>query len=83
MSSIFVCYSDQHAAGTYRMYNIETGKVIVTRDVQWLDKKYGAWKREDMFQIPGAEEDEDSEQNEDPRNGIVSESGREKEESQT
>ena len=57
--SILVGYSHKHAAGTYRMFNPATRRVIVTRDIQWLDKNYGTWKNEDKLEIPGTDDDDD------------------------
>ena len=34
---VFVGYADDHAGDTYRMYNPETGKVILSRDIKWAD----------------------------------------------
>ena len=73
--AIFVGYSQKHATSTYRMFNIDSGRVIVTRNVQWLDKNYGTWKKEDRFVIPETEDD-DSDPDEEDRS---TESGREEE----
>ena len=37
---IMVGYAESHASGVYRMYNPETKRVILTRDVTWAD-----WQR--------------------------------------
>ena len=55
----FVGYSQKHATGTYRMFHLETQRVFETRDVQWLEKNYGTWKKEDRFAIPETK-DQDS-----------------------
>ena len=73
--AIFVGYSQKHATSTYRMFNIDSGRVIVTRNFQWLDKNYGTWKKEDRFVIPETE-DNDSDPDEEDRS---TESGREEE----
>ena len=39
-------YAADHAAGIYRVWNPKTRKVIETRDVIFLRKNYGEWKKE-------------------------------------
>ena len=36
-SSMFVGYADDHAGDVYRFINIQTRKVILSRDAQWLN----------------------------------------------
>ena len=36
-TGIFVGYADGHAGNVYRFINIQTKKIILIRDVQWLD----------------------------------------------
>ena len=38
---MFVGYADDHTQGTYRMMNLDTWKVVLSRDVNWLDISYG------------------------------------------
>ena len=33
----FVGYSDHHAADTYRLYMLGTGRVVIARDVLWMN----------------------------------------------
>jgi len=35
---MFLGYAANHAANVYRMYNMSTGKVMITRDVKWTGK---------------------------------------------
>jgi len=37
---IFVGYAQKHAGNVYRMLNVKTNAVIVTRDVNWLNKMW-------------------------------------------
>ena len=39
-------YAPDHTAGVYRVWNPKTRKVIETRDVIFLRKNYGDWKKE-------------------------------------
>jgi transposase InsO family protein len=41
---IMVGYADDHSPDTYRMFNPETNKVILSRDVRWAE-----WKRTDPY----------------------------------
>ena len=40
---IFVGYSSRHSSDVYRMYNLETKRVTVTRDIRWLGMTYGKY----------------------------------------
>ena len=41
-TGIFVGYADDHAGNVYRFINIETKKIILSRDIQWLNS---FWKQ--------------------------------------
>ena len=43
---MFLGYADGHAAGTYCIWNPETKKMIISRDVIFLRKNYGDWNQE-------------------------------------
>ena len=36
--SIFLGYSENRSKGTYRFYNLKTNRVIMSRDIIWVDK---------------------------------------------
>ena len=38
--AMMVGYHVQSTSGVYRMYNFETGKIIQTQNVRWMDQKY-------------------------------------------
>ena len=38
---IWVGYADNHPTGTYRIFNPKTKRIILTRDVTFLNKSYG------------------------------------------
>jgi hypothetical protein len=40
-------YADNHAKDVYRMLNLETNRILLTRDIIWLKKMCGAWKTSD------------------------------------
>jgi len=44
MKAIFVGYADKHAGNVYRFINPNTNKIILSRDVKWLERKYGEKK---------------------------------------
>ena len=54
---MMVGYEEESSAGTYRMYNLDTGKINSVRDVKWLDMLYGEYERSKR-----SERDEDSSQ---------------------
>jgi len=41
MKAIFVGYADKHVGNVYRFINPNTNKIILSRDVKWLERKYG------------------------------------------
>ena len=38
---VFLGYGRDHGSGVFRFLNIKTRKIIHSRDVKWIDKKYG------------------------------------------
>ena len=44
-SAMLVGYADQHAKGTYRMLNLQTNKISVTKDVTWLNMNLIEYKK--------------------------------------
>ena len=38
---VFVGYARNHAGNVYRMFNMKTNKVMITRDIIWIGKFYG------------------------------------------
>ena len=57
---IFLGYAEGHSGDVYRFYNMRTGKMILSRDVIWVNKTY----QEDKSQPIGLEQfyDKDEEQ---------------------
>ena len=47
MLGIFVGYPNHHPKDAYRILNIATKKILITRDITWLKVTYG-----DYFKIP-------------------------------
>ena len=44
-TGIFVGYADGHAGNVYRFINIQTKKIILSRDVQWLNSFWKQYKK--------------------------------------
>ena len=44
LKAIFVGYADKHAGNVYRFVNPNTNRIILSRDVKWLSKRYGEEK---------------------------------------
>jgi hypothetical protein len=40
---MFLGHAPNHATDTFQFLNLQTMKVIVSRDVVWLNKCYGDW----------------------------------------
>ena len=80
-TGIFVGYADDHAGNVYRFINIQTKKIILSRDVQWLNSFWKQYKQrnddlkkfiEEFF--PNDEDDQTSEESE-PEENNVSDNG--------
>jgi len=41
MKAIFVGYAEKHAGNVYRFINPSTNKIVLSRDIKWLERKYG------------------------------------------
>ena len=54
--SMFLGYAANHAGNVYRMLNLKTNKVLITRDVKWLDTFKDRTVRENIYQ-PDDDED--------------------------
>ena len=44
-TGIFVGYADNHAGHVYRFINIQTKKIILSRDIQWLNSFRKEYKK--------------------------------------
>ena len=44
MKAIFVGYAEKHAGNVYRFINPSTNRLVLSRDVKWLERKYGEEK---------------------------------------
>ena len=52
---MFVGYEQKHAINTYRMLNMSTYYIVVTRDIKWLNITFGDFKKiskEDRVNLP-------------------------------
>ena len=76
-TGIFVGYADDHAGNVYRFINIQTKKIILSRDVQWLNSFWKQYKTrnndskklvEEFF--PNDEDDQNLEESDTEENKI-------------
>ena len=44
LKAIFVGYADKHTGNVYRFVNPSTNRIVLSRDVKWLSKRYGEEK---------------------------------------
>ena len=42
--ALFLGYLENHAGNTFKFLNLETNKVVLSRDVIWLNKNFAEWK---------------------------------------
>ena len=53
LKAIFVGYAEKHAGNVYRFMNPNTYRIILSRDVKWLSKRYGEEKNvKPLFVVP-------------------------------
>jgi len=53
LKAIFVGCADKHAVNIYRFVNPNTNRIILSRDVKWLSKRYGEEKNvKPLFVVP-------------------------------
>ena len=58
--------SPNHSKDVYRMLNLDTKRVILSRDITWLGKMYGEWKglsNDKLSFYKGDTEDDDDSDN--------------------
>ncbi len=57
----FVVYATSHASKTYKMFNIESKAVWISRDIKWMNQVYGNYKHtsDDAAPMKYAENDDD------------------------
>jgi hypothetical protein len=61
---MFLGHAPNHATDTFWFLNLQTMKVIVSRDVVWLHKCYGDWKgleKNNITMVPDSYDDSDTE----------------------
>jgi len=49
---IFVGYADKHAGNVFHFMNPNTNRIILSRDVKWLSKRYGEEKNVKLLFVP-------------------------------
>ena len=49
-TGIFVGYANNHAGNVYRFINIQTKKIILSQDIQWLNSFWKEYKKKRMIQ---------------------------------
>ena len=54
---MFVGYATNHAGDVYRMLDLNTKKITMSRDIKWLNKTYGEWKDKKVETIEEVYED--------------------------
>ncbi len=56
---MFVGYSDEHPRHTYRFVNLSTNRVVISRDVKWLNKTWGEYQKGKKENVINIEDDDD------------------------
>ena len=49
--AMFIGYTNEHAGNVYKMFNLQTHKVLMCRDIQWLNKTYAEYRNLPRNQI--------------------------------
>ena len=63
--AMMVGYHQQHAGDVYRLYDINTCRIITSRDVRWTNKSYGQFMRENSRDVQIDEIDDEGESEDD------------------
>jgi hypothetical protein len=60
---IYLGHAESHGKDVCRFLNLKTNKVIMSRNVVWMNKEYGLWKNKDQarFEVEDSNEDSDNE----------------------
>ena len=58
IEAMFVGYSDDHGKGVYRFLNIRTGRIIISKDIIFLDKTYGEYRNMNQREVHNSYESE-------------------------
>ena len=72
---LWVGYAEDRAAGCYRALNLQTRKILLSRDVTFLRKTYDVWTKDKAAKTPPKsipEDDDDSVQSSPARPNLVS-----------
>src|SRR5210317_2097544 len=56
---IFLGYPGNTSVDTHKFFNLHTGRVILSRDITWLDKSYRTWKGIKRINITRIDEGDD------------------------
>ena len=52
IACMFVSYSLNHGKGVYKLYNMKTNRILISRDIMWLNQIYGQYKnKENQTQV--------------------------------
>jgi hypothetical protein len=65
---MFVGYSDEHPKNTYRFLNLNTGKIVMSRDIRWLSTTWGEYfkiKDKNITVLNTVKEEDTEEQDDD------------------
>ena len=52
---MFVGYADDHSKEVYRFLNIHTRRIIISRDVRWLNNIWNQYKKKSIYARKQAE----------------------------
>ena len=48
---MFIGYTNEHPGNVYKMLNLQTHKVLMCRDIQWLNKTYAEYRNLSRNQV--------------------------------
>jgi len=51
MECIFVGYAENHTGDVYRLLNLKTDKIVLSRDVVWLNKTFEEYMKIDGVKV--------------------------------
>ena len=81
-TGIFVRYADDHAGNVYRFINIQTKKIVLSRDIQWLSSFWKEYKKrkddskkliDEFYSHDGDDQTQDERETKEPKENEIEE----------
>jgi transposase InsO family protein len=65
---MLVNYAENHQSNVYRMWDLKTHRIVISRDILWLNKSYGDFIQDKKTDVDNAINDDELYEQEEPQN---------------